>query len=159
MEGDNTSNIDTINHMLTRRREGYDVVLASPYLYSGKITQVDFFRVILSQVANTMVKLVLGIKGILTFSSFFRLYNGRTILKLQQEYGQRIIYCTGFEAMVELLAKLVRMEARISEVESSVDWSKRAGKSKMKIIKTVFGYFYLFLNWRKLSQSYQLNSA
>ena len=153
MEGDNTSSVETIHHMLLRRREGYDVVLASPYLYSGSLTQVSFFRIVLSQAANALIKQFLGIKGILTFSSFFRLYHGTIIKKLQHTYGPRIIYTTGFEAMVELLAKLVHLKARISEVESTVDWSKRAGKSKMKILKTIIGYCFLFVNWPKLSKT------
>lgn len=152
MEGDNTSNIETINHMLLRRKEGYEIVLASPYLYSGSFSNVNFIRITLSQVANTLVKYFLGIDGIFTFSCFLRLYSGEIILKAQALFGTKIIKSQGFEAMVELLAKFAHMKARISEVETSVNWNNRAGKSKLKVLKTSLGYFKLFLNWRSLSK-------
>jgi dolichol-phosphate mannosyltransferase len=150
MEGDNTSNIDTIQHLLVRRKEGYDVVLASPYLYSGGFSHVSFIRVILSHLANTLVKIFTGIRGIVTFSCFLRLYSGATIIKLQKIYGPKIIQSKGFESMVELLAKLVFIKSSISEVEMIVNWNERAGKSKMKLLKTIFGYLWLFINWSKL---------
>ncbi len=152
MEGDNTSDITTIQHLLQRRKEGYDVVLASPYLYSGSINNVAIHRVIISQMANTLTKIILGINGILTFSCFLRLYNGATIQSLQKRFGPNIIECQGFESMVELLAKLVQMKVKISEVESIVDWRQRVGKSKMKILKTIRGYLKLFIHWHSMSK-------
>src|SRR6185295_8533568 len=35
MEGDNTSRLELVRQMLTRSREGYEVILASPYMYGG----------------------------------------------------------------------------------------------------------------------------
>lgn len=143
MEGDNTSRMDTLLHMLIRMKEGYDVVLASPYLYNGGIAEASFGRIMISHVANALVKILMGLRGIQTFSSFFRLYNGDIILKLQRLYGDKIIRSNGFECMIELLVKLVRLKATISEVEMRLDWSKRVGKSKMKIVKTIIGYLKL----------------
>ena len=144
MEGDNPSQAETLFHMLTRRKEGYDVVLASPYLYGGSISNVKFHRLAISHMANGLVKLFLGITGIQTFSCFFRLHTGRIIRKLQAEYGPRIIVRPGFESMVEMLAKLINIKAKISEVEMKLDWDVRKGKTKMKIIKTTLGYLRLF---------------
>ncbi len=150
MEGDNTSEIKTIEHMLTRRKEGYDVVLASPYLFGGGFSHVTLFRMFISQIANGLVRIILGVRGLVTFSCFLRLYNTTAITQLQNMYGKRIIQFSGFESMVELLAKITLMKARISEVETRVDWGKRRGKSKMKIIKTSLGYFKLFFHWPKI---------
>ena len=47
--------------------------------------------------------------------------------------------------MIELLSKLIAIRATISEVAMPLDGSLRIGKSKMKIAKTIFGYFKLFL--------------
>ena len=146
MEGDNTSPPETLLHMLTRRKEGYDVVLASPYLYGGELSNVTFHRLLISHIANGLVKIFLGITGIQTFSCFFRLYSGRIILMLQSLYGRRIIARPGFECMVELLAKLINIRARISEVEMSLDWAARKGATKMNISKTALGYLRLFTN-------------
>jgi len=152
LEGDATSTPETILRMLRRRQEGYDVVLASPYLYGGGFSHVPLFRLLISHLANSLVKIVLGIRGIATFSCFLRLYRGETILALQQAYGPGIVGSKGFEAMVELLGKLVVMKASISEIETRVDWTLRKGKSKMRIVKTALGYFKLLMNWRTLSR-------
>ncbi len=143
MEGDNTSNLDTLKHMLLRIQEGYDVVLASPYLYGGGFSEVTFRRILISHFANGLIKLLLNLRGINTLSSFYRLYRGSIIIKLQQQYGSNIIRSKGFECMIELLIKLVRIHATISEVEMNLDWSARAGKSKMVILKTSMNYLML----------------
>ncbi|HOO76666.1 MAG TPA: glycosyltransferase [bacterium] len=151
MEADNTSGLGMVSRMLVREREGYDVILASPYAYGGGFEQVSFFRVLVSHVANALVKVVLNIHGLTVFSSFFRLYRGGIIRRLQMIYGPEIIESPGFECMVELLYKLALLRARISEIEYRVDWGKRRGKSKMKILRTVKGYFRVFAScsrWR-----------
>jgi len=144
LEGDNTSRIQTLHQMLVRRLEGFDVVLASPYMYGGGIIQTSLFRIFLSHMANTLIKELLGIRGILTMSSFYRLYSAPVVMRLQQRYGLRIVEASGFECMVELLAKLIRVEATISEVAMPLDGSQRLGKSKMRILRTICGYFRLF---------------
>ena len=76
MEGDNTSRYQLIEQMLKRADEGFEVVLASPYMYGGGFSQTSFLRKFLSSCANILVKELLGIQGIFTVSSFFRLYSG-----------------------------------------------------------------------------------
>ena len=152
MEGESTSSPDTILRMLTRRHEGFDVVLASPYMYGGGFTRVSVTRILISQVANSLVKLRLRIRGILTFSCFLRLYRGASILHLQQCYGPSIIRTPGFESMVELLGKIVLLDLSVSEVAAQVDATARKGKSKMRILRTTAGYCGLFLRWKALSR-------
>jgi len=144
LEGDNTSRLQTLRQMLFRRLEGFEVVLASPYAYGGGITQTSLLRIFLSHVANTLVKELLGIRGILTMSSFFRLYSAEVLKRLEKRYGPGLIESPGFECMVELLAKLIKVEATISEVAMPLDGSQREGKSKMKVLRTIQGYLRLF---------------
>jgi len=144
LEGDNTSRLQTLRQMLTRRQEGFEVVLASPYAYGGGITQTSLIRIFLSHIANTLVKEFLGIRGILTMSSFFRLYSAGVLKRLERLYGPGIIETPGFECMVELLSKLIKVKATISEVAMALDGSQRLGKSKMRILRTVRGYNRLF---------------
>jgi len=149
MEGDNTSRIETLLQMLRRRHEGYDVVLASPYAYGGGILGASVNRVLLSHCANALAKLVLGLRGLHTLSSFFRLYSAGTLRRLQDCFGPRIIECAGFECMVELLVKLSKVGARISEVEMLLDWRNRKGKSKMRRLPAIWGYVKLLAKARK----------
>lgn len=143
MEGDNTSDITLIKKILTRAEEGFDVVLASPYMYGGGFVETSLLRRLLSSGANLIVKDLLDLKGLLTVSSFFRLYKGSILLKMQKIFGLEIIERVGFESMVEMTMKLVMIDATISEVAMKLDSSKRKGKSKMKIVKTILGYLAL----------------
>jgi dolichol-phosphate mannosyltransferase len=149
VEGDNTSRVDTLLQMLVRRREGFEVVLASPYMYGGGLTNTTLLRVFLSHGANSLVKELLGIRGILTMSSFFRLYGAPVLKRLQARYGDGILETPGFECMVELLAKLIQAGATISEVAMPLDGSQRLGKSKMRVTRTIRGYLRLFWVGRK----------
>lgn len=144
MEGDNTSRHELIRQMFVRTREGYDVILASPYMYGGGFSKTSLLRKFLSSGANLVVKDLLGIQGILTVSSFFRLYRGAVLLELQQCFGPGIVERLGFESMVELLMKLIMRQTTISEVPMLLDSSRRQGKSKMKILRTILGYFSLW---------------
>ena len=141
MEGDNTSRIELLQQMFIRKEESYDVVLASPYMYGGGIINTSPIRTFLSSMANIFVKEFLGIHGILTVSSFYRLYTGEVIKDLQEKYSPEILELAGFECMVEMLLKMIYLEKSISEVPLVLDTSLRVGKSKMKIMRTVRGYF------------------
>ncbi len=157
MEGDNTSRAELVNQMLVRAKEGFDVILASPYMYGGGFTQTSLLRKFLSSGANLVVKDLLGIEGILTVSSFFRLYKGEAILRLQSVFGSGIVERTGFESMVEMVMKMAMLKLSISEVAMRLDSSMRKGKSKMKILRTIRGYLVLWsLRKRWLSQFREL---
>ena len=147
IEGDNTSRLELLQQMLTRAAEGFDVVLASPYLYGGGIANTTAYRVFLSHMANMFVKEGLGLHGIVTMSSFFRLYRGSAFRKLQATFGPGIVERTGFESMIELLLKIIYLRMSVSEIAMQLDTSRRAGKSKMRVARTALGYVTLW--WEK----------
>ena len=144
MEGDNTSRYELIKQMITRSQEGFDIVLASPYMYGGGIKQTTFFRKLLSSGANLVVKDLLGIQGILTVSSFFRLYRAKALIKMQRVFGSGILDRSGFESMVEMVMKIAMLKLSLSEVAMELDSSLRKGKSKMKFLRTIKGYLVLW---------------
>lgn len=149
MEGDNTSRLDLVKQMLVRLTEGFDVIFASPYMYGGKIVNTSAYRIFLSSVANLFIKELLGIHGLLTVSSFFRLYRAPALKKLQSAYGSEIVERRGFECMVEMTMKMVNLQITISEVPMVLDTHARVGKSRMKILKTIRGYLSLWFLKRK----------
>jgi dolichol-phosphate mannosyltransferase len=140
--------------MAHRIREGHDVVFASPYAYGGGVVGASRLRIFLSHLANSFVKGALEIRGLLTVSSFYRLYRGSAIRRLQMTYGESILECAGFECMVELAMKLMYLGMSISEVPMTLDAGQRIGKSKMRITKTGLGYLRLFRlrrRWRAVA--------
>lgn len=144
MEGDNTSRTELIAAMLARVEEGHDAVFASPYMYGGGIVHTHPARVMLSHVANMFVKEFLGVHGLLTVSSFFRLYRGAALRRLQECYGDRVVERDGFESMVELVLKMMYLRMSISELPMVLDTTMRAGRSKLNTRRTALGYFALF---------------
>jgi dolichol-phosphate mannosyltransferase len=152
MEGDNTSRTELIAAMLHRAKEGHDAVFASPYMYGGGILHTQPTRVVLSTIANTFVKEFFDVHGLLTVSSFFRLYTAATLRRLQERYGERIIERAGFESMVEVVMKMVYLGMTISEVPMVLDTSLRVGESKLNTRRTIIGYLSLYRrkrDWRE----------
>lgn len=148
MEGDNTSRTELIAAMLRRAEEGHDAVFASPYMYGGGIVHTNAGRILVSHIANTIVKELYGVHGLLTVSSFFRLYRGASVLRLQRCYGERIVERSGFESMVELVMKMMYLRMSISELPMVLDSSRRAGRSKLRTTRTAVGYLSLFRHKR-----------
>jgi hypothetical protein len=149
VESDNTSRLELLDVMLRRSTEGYDAVFASPYAYGGGIVGATRTRTFLSHIANSFVKTFLDIRGLMTVSSFFRLYRGDAIRRLQRGYGVGIVERRGFESMVELALKMIYLRMSISEVPMVLDAGRRVGKSKMRISRTALGYFALFRHKRR----------
>jgi len=149
LEGDATSDPKVFPRMLKRLEEGDDIVLASPYLYGGGFSEVAGFRLFLSHMANFLFKLILNIHGLATFSCFFRIYRGNALLQLDAAYPEGIVTSPGFDCAAEIVMKAVRQKITISEVPFLVDWSRRKGKSKMRILKAISGYLKLFVRYSR----------
>lgn len=139
-EADNTSDVNILHDIIKKIEGGNDVVLASCYAPHGKIIGTSFYRRILSGGANILLKVFFPIRGVNTYSSFYRGYRAEIISRAFSHYGKGLIKEGGFACMVELLIKLDRLNARISEVPLTLYFNARRGKSKMKIFPTIRGY-------------------
>lgn len=149
LEGDGTSDLNILPRMMSRiRHEDDDIVLASCYLFGGGIKGTSLHRIGLSHIANGLVKQTLGLSGLATLSSFFRVYRGRTLLKLRETFGERLFESDGFESQIEILHLASKLKMRISEVPMVLDGSKRLGKSKMKVVRTSLAYLRLVARYR-----------
>lgn len=142
-EADNTSDIDILNSMFQKISSGYDIVLASCYAPGGKIVGTNLPRLLLSSMANFILKLFFPIQGIHTYSSFYRVYRAGMLRKAFYAYENRLIEDNGFTSMVEMLIKLSRLNVRIVETPMILHSNFRKGKSKMKKLRTVAGYMNL----------------
>jgi dolichol-phosphate mannosyltransferase len=146
LEGDRTSDPRILPRMLRRVWEEDDhIALASCYLYGGGIVGTSLHRVGLSHIANGLMKKALGLTGLATLSSFYRVYQVRALRAMRERWGDRFITTQGFECMVEVLYRAAQLGLRISEVPMVLDGSRRAGRSKMRVLKTSFAYLRLGL--------------
>ena len=81
-----------------------------------------------------------GLKEIHTLSSLYRIYRAGTLRKAAETYGWLLVREPGFAANVELLLKLYNAGAKVEEVSTVNDWSRRLGVSKMNLKPTVIAY-------------------
>lgn len=150
MEADNTSDFEILDKMIKESGK-FDVVLASPYASGGRFVGVPFDRRLLSFFANHLDSLIFRVKGVRTYSSFYRVYKSSILKKVKEIYGERFITEDGFGVFVELLIKLNFVGAKIGEVPSVVDWGKKKGRSKMRVISQTLkhlSFYFKFLGAR-----------
>jgi dolichol-phosphate mannosyltransferase len=138
MESDTTSDLQALESMLDRARAGADVVLASHH-GEGSLVGVALHRRVLSRAAAYAIRHGAGLDA-QTVSSFFRVYRSGILRSGYDAYGEMFIRESGFACKAEILVKLVRLGAQVEEVPVSLDWSRRAGESKLRVLPTIGGY-------------------
>lgn len=152
-EADNTSNLDIIGDMLDKIKSGYDLVLASCYSPQGAVKNTTFLRMFLSKCANSLLRLFFPIKGVFTYSSFYRAYRPDILKKAFDYFGDKLIEENGFSCMVELLIKLYwKLGCKVTEVPLVLDGSRRTDKSKMKVSQTIIHYINIIIRLQYLKR-------
>ena len=142
LEADTTGDLDALPRMLDRAEAGAEVVLADWTMHN-----VSAQRRLLSSCAGFVVRHAIGVDA-RTVSSFFRVYRASTLRRASVEYGDKLIREPGFACKAELLAKLASMGSRIVEEPVNLDWSRRRGKSKMPLFKTIVAYWRMLFRQR-----------
>jgi dolichol-phosphate mannosyltransferase len=140
LEADNTSDLDDLPAMLGKFNQGADVVLASVYAPGGRIVGVAPWRIAASKAVSNTFRYVGGLQELHTLSSLYRVYRAGTLRRAAETYGWLLVREPGFAANVELLLKLYNAGAKVSEVATVNDWSRRLGVSKMNTKRTVVAY-------------------
>jgi dolichol-phosphate mannosyltransferase len=140
IEGDNTSDLDDLPAMLAKFDAGADLVLASVYAPGGRIVGVEPWRLSASKAVSNTFRYLGGMKELHTMSSLYRVYRAGMIRRAAETYGWLLVREPGFAANVELLLKLYNAGAKVEEVATVNDWSRRLGVSKMSLKPTVLAY-------------------
>jgi len=139
LEGDTTSDLDSLAPMLERIAAGADLVLAD-----WQMVDVGRVRRALSYAAGVVVRKALGLRAG-TVSSFFRVYRASALRLGFERYGNNFIQENGFACKAEILAKLTVAGVRVDEVPVPLDWSRRHGTSKMPVLRTMLDYWRMLL--------------
>lgn len=144
LEADTTSDLDVLETMLERARNGADVVLASVHHEGGQLVNVGRHRRFLSQAAAYAIRASAGLDA-RTVSSFFRVYRSEALRAAYERHGDEFIRERGFACKAEILMKLTGMQSSVDEVPVDLDASRRFGESKLRLLPTVGGYTRLML--------------
>ncbi|MEC7641396.1 MAG: hypothetical protein VYC17_04485 [Nitrospinota bacterium] len=101
-------------------------------------------RKILSVGANIPCKLFFRIKGVNTYSPFYRAYSFKALQVIYERFGENIITEKGYICMVEMLLKLYRQGLSFAEVPTTPLSDQRIGFSKLMKKETIKAYLKLF---------------
>jgi len=153
IEADNSSDLSVLKKMIYLLKH-YDVVVASPFEKGGKFVNVSLHRQFLSHGYQIFLSAIFRIKGANSYGNFFRTYKREILAKAYRLYGNSLITEEGFSCSAELLIKLYKIGAKITSMSSSIDWTKKKGKSKMKIFKYIRRQFVFILKFWLLSKFY-----
>jgi dolichol-phosphate mannosyltransferase len=137
LESDTTSDLDAVQGMIAAAHADADIVLASHH--DGELANVSRHRRFLSRAASSAIRRTAGLDA-RTVSSFFRVYRASILQAGYARHGDAFIRESGFACKAEILIKLSRLGARVAEVPVCLDWSRREGESKLRVLPTMAGY-------------------
>jgi glycosyltransferase involved in cell wall biosynthesis len=126
---------DHIERLLAEiRRTGAGVVVASPYMRGGKVSNVPWLRKMLSVWANRFLSFA-SERSLTTLTGMVRVYDARFLRGLN-------VKSSGMEVNPEVIHKAKLLEERIGEVPAHLQWSAQKAqprakrrKSSMKILR------------------------
>jgi len=148
MDADDTHTPAAITQMLARIDAGMDVVVASRYRPGSRVVGVPAHRRFLSFAASILFRLVFPTPGVRDFTCGYRAYRASVLKAAVARYRREFINEEGFQCMVDILLKLRRMELRFAEVPLVLRYDLKAGKSKMKVVRTIFKTLALLIKRR-----------
>ncbi|MCS7227485.1 MAG: glycosyltransferase [Endomicrobia bacterium] len=140
MDADNTHPVEIGSLMIQKYLQGCDVVIASRYCCGGRQLGVPFFRRVLSWLAKILLKILFPYDEVKDYTSGYRLYSGKIIKNLYKCYKENLITQKNFVVQLELLVKLFKLKPKIAEVPLRIEYFKKSGKSKLKIVKNIISY-------------------
>ncbi len=101
-----------------------DLVLASPYMEGGRVTNVPLDRLILSRWANRFLSLI-SPKKLSTFTGMVRAYRMPFVRGIDLKAGS-------MDINPEIIYKTMLLRGRIEEIPAHLDWSGLATKGPKK---------------------------
>lgn len=161
MDCDDTHEPETINAMLGRLSEGFDVVIASRFREGGGQKGVAPYRAFISRSAMVFMRIFFPIRGVREYSCGFRAYRAAIVQKAIVFYGNNFIQLMGlgFTGTLEKLVKLDLLGARFAEVPFVLRYDRKLSSSKMVSSITTLGYLIMTIlyywpwgGWRSTSR-------
>jgi dolichol-phosphate mannosyltransferase len=137
LDADNTHNLKTVEFMIKKMEEGYEVVIGSCFTTGGMMVGVPLFRFLLSYVSNFAYRILFHVKGIRTYTGFYRAHSGAAVKLAFDKFGDRFIEAKGFAAMAEMLIKFRQIPLFLTEVPMIIRYDLTGRASKMRVMATI----------------------
>ena len=136
LDADDTQPPSLIPTMLAKLDEGYDLVIASRYVAGAVVHGVPPHRRALSDGARFLFRVLFYFPGVRDYTCCFRAYRVPILRRARAVYGDELLTARGFEAVMDLLLRLRQLGIRAAEVPLELAYEKRAGRSKMRVVRT-----------------------
>jgi dolichol-phosphate mannosyltransferase len=152
MDADGTQEPAYLPAMIEKLDEGYDVVIASRYQPGARVRGVPWSRRLFSLWANILCRTFLRIPGVRDYACGYRVFRARVLRECLSRYGKDFLEMKGFGFIcaVEAIVKAAACGARFAEVPFELRYDLKSGRSKMRVGRTVMGYFVLIARTRAL---------
>ena len=136
LDMDLSYSVDHIERLVdTQIMTNADIVIASPYMKNGKVTNVPFIRELLSRSVNRFMRFAAQEK-FYTYTSMVRAYKTEFIITLN-------LKSKDYDINPEILYKAMILRSQIIEIPAHLDWSEQnhlgaKRKSSMRVVRTFF---------------------
>jgi dolichol-phosphate mannosyltransferase len=151
-DADNSQDPELVVRMAGEIARGQDLVIASRYQPGGAEIGLPLYRRLLSRGAGAIFQCLCPVPGVRDFTCGYRAFRASTLQRawrLHEPTGG-LIEASGFACTPELLLKVARVTDRITEVPLVLRYDLKAGKSKMRVWRTVRGNLGIVLRVRRL---------
>lgn len=152
LDADNSHDPALAQQMVALVKDGNDLVVASRYVKGAREVGLSLHRRLLSWVVNSILRFLNPIPNLTDYTCGYRAYRAEILARASQRYGDRLIEEDGFTCMAELLLKLRPFIRKAAEVPLVLRYDLKRGKSKMKIVRTIFRYIRLVFQKRRKNQ-------
>lgn len=144
MDADDTHDPALLGPMVALIRAGDDVAIASRFAPGGGEVGLSLPRRVLSAGARVVLSALRRIPGVRDYTCGYRAYRASLLRRALGVYGcDGLITTAGFACTAEVLLKLAGLGARCAEVPLVLHYEMKAGRSKMRIGRTLLGYAHL----------------
>jgi dolichol-phosphate mannosyltransferase len=137
MDADDTHAPGLISRMTMLIEEGNDVVVASRYAPGGRVLGVPLSRRVLSRGASLLFRMVHPVRGVRDYTCGYRAYRAGLLREAFARWGDEFVSAPGFSCMVDILLKLHRLQAVVTEAPLVLRYDRKPGKSKMNVGRTM----------------------
>jgi|TARA_B100001964_G_scaffold243601_1_gene322067 dolichol-phosphate mannosyltransferase len=148
MDCDNSHTVEQSKNMIEVIKSGKDVVIASRYRKDSETYGVPNLRILLSYFGCIIFKIAFPIKHVKDYTCGFRAFKLEKI-KEAFDLNKNFFSEKGFTASVDIILKLNKFNKSLlfEEIPMILRYDLKQGKSKIKIVKTIF--MTLFLLFRR----------
>jgi dolichol-phosphate mannosyltransferase len=148
LDADNTHPPALIPTLIAEIESGRaEIAIASRFRPTARVVGVPWHRRLLSRAAETVFRLCVPVPGARDYTCGFRAYAAVAARALPPE---ELIREDGFAAQAEILIRLARRGARVTEIPLVLRYDRKKGDSKMRVFRTVARTLGLVARLRRL---------